>query len=196
MDKNKPMSKFQDPEYRVEWERKQRMKRRKIELWLRQNWIYLVAAALVIFCFILPILYLQTLNPETKSFILGVNFGSLPIYIIQTVIFVGFLYWLQYGGGPSRMRKTKIEMTLDAKVGFADVIGLTEAKREAMEVVGLLKDRARVKKIGGRIIKGILMIGPPGCGKTLSSWMSSAASGWCTTLSAEARNLTPPSTSF
>ncbi|MBI4369238.1 MAG: AAA family ATPase [Elusimicrobia bacterium] len=147
--------------------RRQRMQRKKFELWLRKNWLYLVIVAGVFFCFILPMLYVATLPDETKNFIMGVNFGSLPIYIIQTLIFVGFLYWLNYGGGPSSMRKTRIDLEIDAKVSFKDVIGLVEAKREAMEVVHLLKDRTRVKKIGGRIIKGILMIGPPGCGKTL-----------------------------
>ncbi|MBI2071259.1 MAG: AAA family ATPase [Elusimicrobia bacterium] len=168
MDNRPPIkSKFQDPNFRSEWERQQKMKRSKMKLWFRKNWVYVVAIAGLIFCFILPIYYLNTLNPETKSFILGVNFGSLPIYIIQTLIFVGFLYWLNYGGGPSRMRRTNIELEMDAKVRFSDVIGLVEAKREALEVVHLLKDRARVKKIGGRIVKGLLMIGPPGCGKTL-----------------------------
>jgi cell division protease FtsH len=52
------------------------------------------------------------------------------------------------------------------KVSFKDVIGLTEAKREAMEVVSLIKDRAKVRRIGGKVVKGLLMIGPPGCGKT------------------------------
>jgi cell division protease FtsH len=55
----------------------------------------------------------------------------------------------------------------DFKVTFKDVIGLENAKKEAMEVVALLKDRARVKAIGGSIIKGLLMVGPPGTGKTL-----------------------------
>src|SRR3979409_2550057 len=52
------------------------------------------------------------------------------------------------------------------KVTFKDVIGLTEAKREAMEVVSLIKDRAKVRKIGGKVVRGLLMVGPPGCGKT------------------------------
>ena len=145
--------KFRSIEQTQDWERRQKMKRMRMELWLRKNWMYIAGVVGVIVCFILPIMYLQTLNPETKSFILGVNFGSLPIYIVQTLIFVGFLYWLNTGGGPARMRGTKVELELDSKVRFSDVIGLVEAKREAMEVVHLLKDRARVKKIGGRIIK-------------------------------------------
>ncbi|MEI8176880.1 MAG: AAA family ATPase, partial [Candidatus Omnitrophota bacterium] len=47
-----------------------------------------------------------------------------------------------------------------------DIIGIDEAKAEAWEVVQLIKDHQRLKKIGGKIIRGILMLGPPGCGKT------------------------------
>jgi cell division protease FtsH len=46
------------------------------------------------------------------------------------------------------------------------VVGIDEAKEEAWEVVQLIKDHAKLKKIGGKILRGILMIGPPGCGKT------------------------------
>ena len=51
-------------------------------------------------------------------------------------------------------------------VKWSDVIGMENVKAEAREVVELIKDRARVKKIGGKILRGILMLGPPGCGKT------------------------------
>lgn len=51
-------------------------------------------------------------------------------------------------------------------VRFSDVVGIDEAKEEAWEVVQLIKDHARLKKIGGKILRGILMVGPPGCGKT------------------------------
>jgi cell division protease FtsH len=51
-------------------------------------------------------------------------------------------------------------------VKFSDVIGIDEAKEECWEVVQLIKDHARLKKIGGKILRGILMMGPPGCGKT------------------------------
>ncbi|MDD5422285.1 MAG: AAA family ATPase, partial [Candidatus Omnitrophica bacterium] len=47
-----------------------------------------------------------------------------------------------------------------------DVVGMEDVKVEAREVVQLISDRARLKKIGGKILRGILMIGPPGCGKT------------------------------
>lgn len=153
------------------------MMKKRFELWLRRNWLYLVIVLIVVTCFILPIFVLAGMNEETRNWILGINIGSMPIYIIQTLIFVGFLYWLHYGGGPARMRKTKTDIETLGKVRFSDVIGLQESKREAWEVVQLLKDRARVKRIGGKIIKGILMIGPPGCGKTLLARAIAAEAG-------------------
>jgi cell division protease FtsH len=51
-------------------------------------------------------------------------------------------------------------------LGWKDVIGMEEVKAEAIEIVKLIKDRAAVKKVGGKILKGLLMLGPPGCGKT------------------------------
>lgn len=56
--------------------------------------------------------------------------------------------------------------TIKTGITWNDVIGMDETKEEAKEVVELIKDRARLKKVGGKIIKGLLMFGPPGCGKT------------------------------
>ncbi|MEK6544374.1 MAG: AAA family ATPase [Elusimicrobiota bacterium] len=144
-----------------------RMLEYRVKLWFKRNWVYLAILALILFCFVLPGFMLAGMNPETRDYILGINIGSMPIYVIQTMIFVGFLYWMHYGGGPSSMRKTKLDVEATGKIRFSDVIGLSEAKKEAWEVVQLMKDRARVRRIGGRIIKGLLMVGPPGCGKTL-----------------------------
>ncbi len=56
--------------------------------------------------------------------------------------------------------------TIKTGVTWDDVIGMEEIKQEAHEIVELVKDRARLQKVGGKIIKGLLMFGPPGCGKT------------------------------
>ena len=73
---------------------------------------------------------------------------------------------LQYGGGFATFRKAKMDAGA-VHVKFSDVIGLNEAKREAWEMVQLIKDRSVLKKVGGKILRGMLMIGPPGCGKTM-----------------------------
>lgn len=68
----------------------------------------------------------------------------------------------------TNLEKTGEEKILSNKVNvkWDEVIGMTTAKEEAWELVDLLKDRNRVKSVGGKIVKGILLLGPPGCGKT------------------------------
>ncbi len=104
-----------------------------------------------------------------ESFYRKLTVANIPLQLLLTAlnafIFVYF-YMTVFRGGFGSMNKTKIDAK-SINVKFQDVIGLEGAKKEAMEVVKLLKDRALVKKIGGKIIKGILLIGPPGCGKTL-----------------------------
>jgi cell division protease FtsH len=86
--------------------------------------------------------------------------------IVSAAFFVAFLYWLHYGGGSmGKMDKSAVH---GEKIGikWSEVIGMEEAKAEAWEVVELLKDHARVRKIGGKVLRGVLFVGPPGCGKT------------------------------
>ncbi|MBI4377243.1 MAG: AAA family ATPase, partial [Elusimicrobia bacterium] len=89
-----------------------------------------------------------------------------PTTVFGTLLFVVCLYWLHFGGGFAQFRKTKIGAEM-VNVKFSDVIGLNEAKREAWEMVQLIKDRAALKRVGGKILRGMLMMGPPGCGKTM-----------------------------
>lgn len=62
--------------------------------------------------------------------------------------------------------KIQERQIIQTGITWNDVVGMEETKQEAREVVELIKDRARLQKVGGKIIKGILMLGPPGCGKT------------------------------
>jgi cell division protease FtsH len=63
--------------------------------------------------------------------------------------------------------KAKVYVETDTKTTFADVAGVDEAKEELKEVIGFLKDPARYSRLGGRVPKGVLLVGPPGTGKTL-----------------------------
>jgi len=63
--------------------------------------------------------------------------------------------------------KAKVYMETDTKVTFDDVAGVDEAKEELKEVIGFLKDPQRYGRLGGRVPKGVLLVGPPGTGKTL-----------------------------
>jgi cell division protease FtsH len=83
---------------------------------------------------------------------------------INAVIFV-YMYMVVLRGGFTKMSKKKVKGQ-QVNVKFDDVIGIDEAKEEAWEVVQLVKDHSKITQIGGKIVKGILMIGPPGCGKT------------------------------
>ncbi len=63
--------------------------------------------------------------------------------------------------------RAKVYMETDTKVTFDDVAGVDEAKEELREVIGFLKDPERYGRLGGRVPKGVLLVGPPGTGKTL-----------------------------
>ncbi len=138
----------------------------KFKLFFQRYWLWVAIALLITFSVLVPIWYLAGMEESVRRYIVGINVASLPWGILQTLVFVGFLYILQYGGGFARFKKGRIDAGKVA-VKFSDVIGLTEAKREAWEVVQLIKDRSSLKKIGGKILRGILMMGPPGCGKTM-----------------------------
>ena len=91
---------------------------------------------------------------------------SLLLGMVNAAIFV-FMYLTFFRSGLSKSnKKTKIR-SKDTDVKFKDVIGIDEAKQEAMEVIELIQDKKKVSQIGGKIMKGLLLIGPPGCGKTL-----------------------------
>jgi len=138
----------------------------KIKLFLQRWWVPLLIVVGIIVSIVIPIWYMSGMEESVRRYIIGINVASLPWGILQTLVFVGFLYLLQYGGGFAMFRKNKVDSGL-VNVRFTDVIGNEEAKREAWEVVQLLKDRAMLKKVGGKILHGLLMVGPPGCGKTM-----------------------------
>jgi cell division protease FtsH len=87
------------------------------------------------------------------------------VTLIQVPLSFGFYYWLMSGGAMGKMGTLDLNK-VKVNVKMSDVIGMDAPKREAMELVSLLKDRKLVKNIGGKIVKGTIMFGPPGCGKT------------------------------
>ncbi|HBL17288.1 MAG: hypothetical protein A2X36_14040 [Elusimicrobia bacterium GWA2_69_24] len=138
----------------------------KLKLFMQRYWIWVAVAAVGLISIVMPMWYLAGMEESVRRYIVGINVASLPWGILQTLIFVGFLYLLQYGGGFVRFKKAKVDAK-DVKVRFADIIGLTESKKEAWEVVQLIKDRSKLRQVGGGIIRGMLLLGPPGCGKTM-----------------------------
>ena len=95
-------------------------------------------------------------------------------WVIPALVFVG-LWWLilrRMGQGQGTFMtvgqsKAKIYMEREVKVSFADVAGVDEAKQELQEVIDFLKTPEKFQRLGGKIPKGILLVGPPGTGKTL-----------------------------
>ena len=105
-------------------------------------------------------------------------------WIFPLLLFVGVWYFLmkRMGGQQAGFmtlgkNKAKIYMENELNVTFADVAGVDEAKQELVEVIEFLKTPGKFTEIGGRIPKGILLVGPPGSGKTLLAKAVAGESG-------------------
>ncbi len=109
--------------------------------------------------------------PEQPSLLMNIFVSWFPI-ILFIGVWIFFMRQMQGGGsgrgamsfGRSRARLLGEDQV---KVTFADVAGVDEAKEEVQELVEFLRDPAKFQSLGGRIPRGVLMIGPPGTGKTL-----------------------------
>ncbi|WP_159558420.1 ATP-dependent zinc metalloprotease FtsH [Alcanivorax sp. S71-1-4] len=111
-------------------------------------------------------------EPERQGFMTQLFLSVLPILLILA-IFIFFMRQMQGGGkgggGPMTFGKSKARLLSEdqIKTTFADVAGVEEAKEEVQELVEFLRDPAKFQRLGGRIPRGVLMVGSPGTGKTL-----------------------------
>jgi cell division protease FtsH len=138
----------------------------KLRLFFEMHKITMAVVIFVALSVAWPVIVISKLDSYQQSYLWAL-FSMGPIQsIIYGGIFVLMLFWLHYGGGSfSKMSKARIKSE-SVNVKWDEVIGLEEAKQEAWEVVELLRDHRRVKQIGGKVLRGILLLGPPGCGKT------------------------------
>ncbi|HTY44602.1 MAG TPA: AAA family ATPase [Patescibacteria group bacterium] len=150
-----------------------------LKLYLKLYWIRIVLVTVVAVMSITLIFLigagLKAWN-EAESYLRQSQLAMYPLQmfmwgimgVIQGVVYVFLMYWMFYKkGGQSftQVNKKSIEGK-ELKITWNDVIGMDEAKQEAFEIVNLIRDRAQVQRIGGQILRGLLMLGPPGCGKT------------------------------
>ncbi len=153
-----------------------RFRIKKPLLWVRLYWIRILLVLLVLFLLgllltavTLGIGNFLSLESFSRRQLLAMFGMYIIVGVLQAFVFVSFMifgnYYILQGGFLGRLGREKISrVRLDVR--WDEVIGMEHAKKEAWEIVKLLRDRHLLKAVGGNIVKGTLFVGPPGCGKT------------------------------
>ena len=149
----------------------------KFLTWLQLNWVKLLLIALAA-SFVITVVTMLVFGfssfASLESFSRKQMMAQMGMYlfmgIVQGVIFTsmyGVMYYFMFmGGGMAKFLGSDSATHTKANVKWDEVIVMEQAKKEAWEIVQFLKDRKLLKVIGGNIIKGALLVGGPGCGKT------------------------------
>ncbi|MBF0254495.1 MAG: AAA family ATPase, partial [Candidatus Omnitrophica bacterium] len=139
--------------------------RKRLKYFFIRHWIKLAVVITVFVSIMLPWAVLSRIDSYQRIYLMA-WLSIMPIQsIVSAAIFVVLLYWLHYGGGFQKMKKSHVNAS-DVNIRWGHVIGMEQAKIESIEIVKLIKDHLRIEKIGGKMLRGLLMMGPPGCGKT------------------------------
>lgn len=116
----------------------------------------------------------------------GLDWGAIALTVILPIVLLGALFYFLFfraarGAGTQAFNfsKSRARLTLDRRpdVTFADVAGADEAKEEVQEVVEFLKSPQKFQTLGGRVPRGVLLVGPPGTGKTLLAKATAGEAG-------------------
>ncbi len=152
---------------------------RRVKVFFRLHWVKVLVVAAIAVVLITLALFIMTglrewsgVDAVTKQR----TVASMPfqLYIamitgaMSAVIFGLMWIFVIHGGMMRSFSKTTRGAVKGKDVGvhWSDVVGMEEAKKEAKEVVNLIRDAAQPHKAGGKILRGVLLLGPPGCGKT------------------------------
>jgi len=152
---------------------------KKISFYWKLYWIRIVVISGISLLGISLIFFvikgIQAWN-QSESYLRQSQLAMIPLQLylqiimalIFGIVYTFMMYWLYFKKGAQSFSQTNKKSVAGAEIGitWGDVIGMDEAKQEALEIVKLIKDRAELQRIGGKILRGILMLGPPGCGKT------------------------------
>ncbi len=106
----------------------------------------------------------------------SISLGTILLNALPILLLIGFWFFIfrqMQGGGGKAMgfgkSKAKLLTEKQGRILFEDVAGIDEAKQELQEVVEFLRDPQKFQRLGGKIPKGVLLVGPPGTGKTLTA---------------------------
>ena len=126
---------------------------------------------------LIDVLYSKNVDMSRAKPSSGPGFWSLVLNFMPVILIIGFWLFImrqmQGGGGGAKgamsfgKSRAKLQGEDQIKISFADVAGCDEAKEEVGELVDFLRDPTKFTKLGGKIPRGVLMVGPPGTGKTL-----------------------------
>jgi len=138
----------------------------KLQLFWEMYWMAIAVVLVLLASIIWPVIILLGLDSYQRTYLIALLSLTPLQSIIYGGLFVAMLWWLHYGGGSfGKVNKNRVRGE-QVSIKWTDVIGMEEAKQEAWEVVELLRDHVKVTRIGGKVLRGVLLVGPPGCGKT------------------------------